>query len=348
MEHKKKKVNKDIVYFDFLNIAACLAVVAMHHNSIVMHYERSSAWAQSLVFEVLCYWAVPCFFMMSGAKLLTYRERYDTKTFLKKRIIKLMIPFVFWNTFVLFFREFFGTPVLQSHSIGEIISSVINYAGEPTFYFFPAIISMYIAMPVLSLLVDNRKILWYIVSAVFIIQSLLPTLFGIIGIEVNDFWGTGFTIRVMYIVLGYLLSTENFTKKNKNILYICAALAAVFRYLYIFVGSNKSGELNMLLFNSSYFPGVLLSIGVFLFFKEKFGKVQLKGKSREIIKTVSGCTFGIYIIHKVFVMPIERAVLGLSVDSLLWRTAMILVTYLVSLIIIWVMKHIPIINKLVP
>lgn len=33
---------------------------------------------------MVCYWALPIFFMLSGANLMKYTDRYDTKTFLKK------------------------------------------------------------------------------------------------------------------------------------------------------------------------------------------------------------------------------------------------------------------------
>lgn len=80
-------VKKDrIVYFDILNILSIIAVIALHCNGIVHNFSTkySTAWATSLIVECVCYWAVPIFLMLSGANLIKYREKYDTKTFLKK------------------------------------------------------------------------------------------------------------------------------------------------------------------------------------------------------------------------------------------------------------------------
>lgn len=47
------------------------------------------------VIESVMYFAVPCFFMISGANLMDYRKRYGTKTFLIKRTKKTIIPYIF-------------------------------------------------------------------------------------------------------------------------------------------------------------------------------------------------------------------------------------------------------------
>ena len=84
MEQLKKVENNAkgksrILYYDILNILACLCVVFIHSNGIVHTYSSSRAWKTALIFEVVGYWAVPIFIMLSGATLFKYRERYTTK-----------------------------------------------------------------------------------------------------------------------------------------------------------------------------------------------------------------------------------------------------------------------------
>lgn len=90
-----------ILYFDLLNIIACLCVIYMHCNSVVHTYSNTRVWKESLFVETVAYWAVPIFFMLSGATLMEYREKYDTKTYFVKRILKTFVPFIFWNIFIL-------------------------------------------------------------------------------------------------------------------------------------------------------------------------------------------------------------------------------------------------------
>lgn len=65
MQNKKR-----ILYLDILNILVCFAVIMLDHNGIVHNYDvHTSTWKQALAFEVLFYWAVPVFFMLTGAAL---------------------------------------------------------------------------------------------------------------------------------------------------------------------------------------------------------------------------------------------------------------------------------------
>lgn len=53
--------NKRVIYYDLLNSVASFCVIAMHCNWIVHRYNGSFAWKQSLLVDVLGYWAVPIF-----------------------------------------------------------------------------------------------------------------------------------------------------------------------------------------------------------------------------------------------------------------------------------------------
>lgn len=87
---------------DVMNIAACVAVVALHVNGGIWGFARNLNWAMMLITECVCYWAVPVFFMITGATLLDYRLRYSTKVFFQKRFTKTGIPFIFWSIVSIF------------------------------------------------------------------------------------------------------------------------------------------------------------------------------------------------------------------------------------------------------
>ena len=76
----------------------------MHCNGIVHGNINSRAWATSLIVDCICYFAVPLFIMISGANLMKYREKYDTKTFFKKRFMKVLIPIIFWAVFMFIWK----------------------------------------------------------------------------------------------------------------------------------------------------------------------------------------------------------------------------------------------------
>lgn len=75
--NKNTENNKRIIYYDILNILACIAVLFLHCNGEVHNFSNTRLWRECLVIEVLCYFAVPIFIMVSGATLLRYREIYN-------------------------------------------------------------------------------------------------------------------------------------------------------------------------------------------------------------------------------------------------------------------------------
>ena len=86
-----------ILYFDLLNIAATICVVYLHCNGMVHTFARGWNWVLGLAIECVFYWAVPVFFMLSGATLIGYRKRYSTADYLKKRVSRIFVPFFAWS-----------------------------------------------------------------------------------------------------------------------------------------------------------------------------------------------------------------------------------------------------------
>ena len=100
--------------FDLLNVICCFCVVMMHGSGVTWIYAAKPYWYSSLAVDVLCYFSVPCFFMISGATLLDYHKRYNTKTFLKKRITRTLVPYIFWALFYLLISIIVGNVILTN------------------------------------------------------------------------------------------------------------------------------------------------------------------------------------------------------------------------------------------
>ena len=94
-----RKINQKEHYFyiDILRILACLCVIYMQCNRIADPYTDTSVYRQRMFVETIAYWAVPVFFMISGATLFDYRERYQTGAYFKKRFLKTGLPFITWT-----------------------------------------------------------------------------------------------------------------------------------------------------------------------------------------------------------------------------------------------------------
>ena len=340
-----------VLYYDVLNICACLCVVFLHFNGLVHSYESGPNWPQSLIIEVLCYWAVPIFFMLSGATLMNYRERYSTRDFLKRRFTRTVIPFLFWSLSIIVLKVVLGNVDLSGWTFYTWVDYVMNAKVEPVYWFFIPLFSIYLCMPVLSFLTEDkhRKTLWYAVTLSGLLYGTLP----IISLSIGFPWNSGLNIPVLggyliFVVLGYLLSTTDIPKRYRICLYVLGVFSALMRYVFTYRQSIIEGQTVRTYFDYLQFHSIFLAVGVFVLFKQiPWEKIFKTDKSQRVIAKISSCSFGIYLIH-MLLQRVCKYVLNVPENGLVWRLILPIFVYLVGLLIVYVMKNIPIIKRIVP
>ena len=180
--------NTRVVYFDILNIIAMIAVVAMHCNSIVHNNPNTRAWNTSLIVDCVCYWAVPVFCMLSGATLLNYRKKYDTKTFFKKRAQKVLLPFICWAIIMFIFKICTNQLDVSNYTIRDYFNAFFNNYENYIYYFMFVILGIYLTIPLLSLVTkeENNKILDLTIIMYFIFNSFIPNILKLFKINYNN------------------------------------------------------------------------------------------------------------------------------------------------------------------
>lgn len=350
--HDTLKENKRIIYFDILNIIAIVSVVAMHCNGIVHRNPSARAWNTSLIIDCICYFAVPLFCMLSGATLMEYRKKYDTKTFFKKRLLKVAVPFVFWAIVMFIWK--IHTKQLDISGFCEVkdwINAFFTNKEEGTYYFMFEILGVYLTMPIVSLLAKDeyRKTLWFTILLAFIFNGFIPNILSLFGIYYNSNMSIKLGGYVIYVLMGYLLSTETLKKKYRILIYIGAIIGLIYRYATTFILSKEAGYVVKTTWGYFSWHCMLLSSAVFIFIKNiNFDKLlDNSNKVTKIISNVSACSFGIYLIHQI-AMYYQQNIFDINVSSWEWRTVGILTTYFISLVIIYILKKIPLARRIVP
>ena len=100
--------NQHISYLDLAGVASAIAVVILHANGSFWHFSATGGyWGRANIIECLFYFCVPIFFMISGITLIDYNKRYSLKEYFKKRINKVVIPYIFWSLFAIAYSVFF-------------------------------------------------------------------------------------------------------------------------------------------------------------------------------------------------------------------------------------------------
>lgn len=347
-----KQTKGRILYFDVLNIVAIMAVILLHHNGLVHKYSAgmTAAWSQALIVEVVAFFAVPIFLMISGATLMEYRKRYDTRTFFKKRLTRVLVPFIIWSIITFIYALWRGRYVLDQLSFTKVWDIFMTSDMMSIYWFFPVIISIYLAMPILSLLTErvNRKWLWYMVAVGLITYSILPPICKLLGLSFNSSYALPLTAGfVIFPILGYLLATDKVKRKWLIAVCLAAVAALVLRYLVTYHLTLRDGSTNYLLSSYLYFTGVLPATALFMLVQRISWDRYIKGKFIDVLAAVSSCSLGIYLIH-ILVMDAELKLFQMTDDQLLWRVVMPVATYLICLGIVWIVKKGPVIRHLFP
>lgn len=332
-----------IHYFDFLNVIACMAMLGLHHNLIVHKYSQDGSWAQALIVEVLCYWAVPVFFMLSGATLMEYRKRYSTAEFFKHRFNRAVIPFVIWSLVWVALKYVTGDD--GNLSPFHIIDGIVHTSYQPVYWFFIPLFGIYMLMPVMSWLKDKRKVLIYLAALIFFITGVMNPILEWAEIAPIKSAQNAMAGPLLFMVLGYL---SKYIKVSAGYCWIMAVLAVgcwCLRYFVTLEVSQATGELYRGMFGYYYFTSIIPAVAVFLLVKQYFPQ-NLSQRASRFLTVLSSCSLGIYLLH-ILVLSIEQKLLPIGAESAIYRIGFIPINYLLCFVLVFVTKKIPLVGRYV-
>lgn len=208
------KENKRIIYLDFLRVIACFMVVVMHSPMATDAAQNNGMFLSSL-----SYFTAPCIgllFMISGALLLPVPDRYDTMSFLKKRLSRVLGPTLFWSIFYLLLN----VDVIGEDMVKSILSIPFSAQGHGILWFMYTLIGLYLLAPILGCWLRNvtqRELLFYL--SLWGISLCYPLLAPILKTEEST---TGilyyFSGYAGYFLLGYYLKHYGSSIKYKSVL----------------------------------------------------------------------------------------------------------------------------------
>lgn len=258
-----------------------------------------------------------------------------------------MIPYISWSV-IFYVLRFYPS---SEFGLTQFINLFMTNGIEGVYWFFFPLLSAYLSIPILTLLSDNKSILWYLVSIAFVLQGICPVLFKLIDIP----WNSSLNLTVcggyiIFIVLGYLLANTQLDRLVRYIVYALGIAAVFVRFFYTLISSTNTGELDRTMFGYTTFLGILPAVAIFVLFKEFENKDRnfwMRSKAKLLAK-ISRCSFGIYLIHELFIVDIIFNALDIPPSSILLRTVSPVLIYGVSLFVILTIKRIPVLEKIVP
>lgn len=342
-----RAVRKNEPYLDVLRCLACYLVIGLHSIAEPLVnkglFDTRTWWVLNIC-GGLTRMGVPLFFMISGYLLLSDPRTLDIGTFYKRRLGKLLPPFLVWD--VIYF--------LKQCADGGVEPDVQTFFRDLAFqgskyhlWFVYQIIGLYLLMPFLKRIVDQcttRELVIFL--GVVLLQ---PTLFRLLNLVQTVVWLNIFSTLVEgyagFLITGYLLGSRELSRTARWWIYGLGLVGLVGGAWgnYVFSSPDHID----LVFNEGYSITHFLTSGAcFVLAKQLTGKLPqrlLRGT-----KKVSHLTYGIYLSHVLlldlilqnrwYIMP-NQTPAGFTVFSFV-------VTSLVSTVFVWLVSHVRGLRKL--
>lgn len=336
---------RKVLYFSTLNIAACLAVVYLHVNGCFWEGPGGSAWHTANFIETFFYWAVPVFFMLTGATLMDYRSRMSTRDYFKRRAVRTLVPYVFWSLVATVWVTLRTAPP----SLLDVISNFLSPSFMSIYWFFIPLFGIYLSLPILSAIKPRDRLFNYLIIASITLQSSLPLLCGLLGLRYDaSIVPAGATGYAVYPLIGYRLANCDLRPKKRAIIYACGIAGWLMQLIGTFALSTPESGVIRTWKGYTNLPAVMQSIAVFVLFKYADARIgtHVGKRLRKTVFSVAKVTFGVYLIHYYLVLYLPKW-LGLDPHILLWRLLGPLLIFVLAGSTTALLRRIPILRRVV-
>jgi len=324
------------INLDLLKVLACVGVVLLH--TAMGGFKETGSWNFSTYLYYLGTYSIPLFFMVNGYLLLGKRE--ITYSYILQKVKWILITVSSWSVIIwLFKRDFTVNP------IKKIVGSLIQKGYFFQFWFFGALIIIYICLPVLKKFLNSKRSYLYILS-VLLVVGLIFELTNIVHqmpiqtyvIQTFRLW----TWFFYYLLGGFIAQFDKDIIKNrfKRWMKIIVVLLFLVSPLILFFLARTTYHI----FFAEYFYDLLfvkvVSLGIFL----TIFSLALNQDNNKWITFLSNQTMGVFIIHT-YIMKVWEKLFGFSFVGA--HLLFAIFTLSVSFIIVGMLMKIPYFNRIV-
>lgn len=351
MEEAKSR-NQRLLHLDLLRVLAAFAVVVCHVSGQAFSesgYEHES-WYASVIYTSVVRWCIPVFVMISGALFLDSKKTASIKTIFCKYVRNVAIAFCVWS--VLY-------TILLIHKLETFEDIIVNIIHGPYhFWFLKMLIGLYIAVPILKLIAERKRLEVYFIRLSIITASVIPVLFYFyepghspIARAIYNWVDTADLDIALgysgYFMLGHYLTTVTVSKKRTGLLYILGLIGTagvMLMTIWEVKATGTSNEYWMQPLNP--FP-LMMGIAVFLFVVRN--KERIDKRYHKLIAHAAKMSLGVYIIHVIVIWRLNTFLhlSATSFNTIFSIPLLSVLTFCISYIIAWVLNGIPYVRVLV-
>lgn len=293
-------MRQKVVFFDLLRCIAAIAVVVIH---VLGPYRdqlgviSDSAWITATSFNSFSRWAVPVFIMITGALMLTDTREFDAKYYVKRRLGKVLVPFLVWSVF---YAVLSGLTA-AGYNAGTALETLIALPEHETYYhlgFFYYFLPLYFVVPFFRYYVQRTDRVGAI--GLTCVWLVLTTLFLF---KVDGLWSHRLILYSGYLLLGYCLFQYQWPAlKWLSVLGIAGLLLTDYM---VVSNSFSAGEYTVGRWMSyKTINTVLIAAMIFSLCQHVGERLSPAWLARAAF--MSRYSLGIYLLHPIFLWPVRE------------------------------------------
>ena len=329
--HKTRNINLDLI-----KVLACIGVVLLHTTMI--GFKDTGSWNLLAYLYYLGTYSIPLFFMVNGYLLLG--KSNITYSYILQKVKWILIIVSSWTTIIwLFKRDFTVNP------IKKIVGSLLQEGYFSQFWFFGALILIYLCLPVLKKILNSKRKYLYILSCLIAIGLIFELANIILQMPLQSYVIQTFRLWTwfFYYILGGFLAQFSLDTLKKCFRSWMKEMTVVLLFASPLILFMLAKYIHHNLFAEYFYDSIfvkVVSLGTFL----TVLTFDLNTDKNRWIIYLSNQTMGVFIIHTDVMKVWEKSVgFSFAGENLLF----LIFTLSVSFIVVGILMKIPYFNRIV-
>ncbi|WP_171988156.1 acyltransferase family protein [Hyphomicrobium sp. NDB2Meth4] len=344
---------------DVVRAFAIFLVVMLHSASPVMYQITSTpevVWNMHNLIDSAARICVPLFFMVSGYLLLAPTPTNDTEPFrdVRKRLPKLLVPLITWGVIYRLEIAYVNGRWPTLNDVFFALRDMTQGALVYHLWFLYGLAAIYLLLPLLRRLfkdTDRPAIYFFGLWLVLLTGRFLSALTG---------WGFPLATYLNFASAGYLVAGHLVRRYSPSPSPSLAAIAFA-AYVFMVVVTtwmtglySKGAGTYIEIFHVYATPNVvIMSVSAFLVLLYAANKLELSSPTlMRFFAGISACSFGIYLVHVLFLEFVSYNILGRpatsAVDAMFGISMTAISTLATCFVATWLLRLTPFTRWLAP
>ncbi len=320
---------------EMIRLLSFIMVIIIHVSNYFCRAFGSISYPEylfALVLNTLSRVSVPCFFMISGALLLGREETVQKSM---KRVVRFLVVLITWTLIYYLFNTYY-----MNQSVD--LKYILEVPAEAHLWYLYVMLPIYLILPFLQTMCKGMQP--KLEKAFIIIGSIVVVTLHVLSYADLQFYYDvpilGNRVYVYYLFVGHFIAKYKDRIPKKKVLWgtLFLVSSGVNLIATTLCSIQVRDHFERLLEYGCPFV-VLSAISFFIFMLQMGdGKLQLEQKGKKIVDAGCSCSFGIYLIHILFLDCFKKYVKAYEVSAFWAVPALVIGILMVSFTCVYMIR----------